>query len=94
MSVDLPSSTEPEVLKRRRSVEEDMEEVVDIVVMGRACRNAANIKNRQPIGTMLVKAQYHLSEFYQDIIEDELNVKKVVFTDDVRDFTTYIFNSI
>ena len=74
-----------------KKLEEDMEEVVDIVVMGRACRNAANIKNRQPIGTMFVKAQYCLSEFYQDIIEDELNVKKVTFTDDVRDFTTYIF---
>ena len=54
----------------------------------RAC-NTANIKNRQPIGTMFVKADKQLSDFYQEIIEDELNVKKVVFTDDVRDFTAY-----
>ena len=74
-----------------KKLEEDMEEVLDIVVMGRACRNTANIKNRQPIGTMFVKAAFALSDFYQEIIEDELNVKKVVFTDDVRDFTTYTF---
>ena len=74
-----------------KELEEDMDEVVDIVVMGRACRNTANIKNRQPIGTMFVKAPFELSKFYQEIMEDELNVKKVVFTDDVRDFTTYIF---
>ncbi len=53
--------------------------------------NTANIKNRQPIGTMFVKADKQLSDFYQEIIEDELNVKKVVFTDDVRDFTAYTF---
>ena len=74
-----------------KKLEEDMEEVLDIVVMGRACRNTANIKNRQPIGTMFVKADHALSDFYREIIEDELNVKKVVFTDDVRDFTTYTF---
>ncbi|NBH81640.1 isoleucine--tRNA ligase [bacterium C-53] len=74
-----------------RKLEEDMEEVLNIVVMGRACRNAANIKNRQPIGQMFVKAQEPLSEFYRNIIEDELNVKKVIFTDDVREFTTYTF---
>ena len=72
-------------------LEEDMKEVLEIVVMGRACRNTANIKNRQPIGTMFVKADKQLSDFYQEIIEDELNVKKVVFTDDVRDFTAYTF---
>ncbi|MEG1847763.1 MAG: isoleucine--tRNA ligase [Lachnospiraceae bacterium] len=72
-------------------LEEDMEDVLEAVVMGRACRNTANIKNRQPIGTMFIKADYTLSEFYQDIIEEELNVKQVVFTDDIRDFTTYTF---
>lgn len=72
-------------------LEEDMEAVLRTVVMGRACRNSANIKNRQPIGAMFVKADFTLSEFYQEIIEDELNVKKVVFTDDVRDFTSYTF---
>ena len=63
-----------------------MEEVLDIVVLGRACRNTANIKNRQPIGMMYVKAPEALSDFYIDIIEDELNVKKVKFTDDVAAF--------
>ena len=74
-----------------KKLEDDMEEVLDAVVMGRACRNAANIKNRQPIGTMFIKAPFELSDFYKEIIEDELNVKKVVFTDDVRDFTSYTF---
>ena len=66
-----------------KELENDMEEVLDIVVLGRACRNTANIKNRQPIGMMYVKAPEALSDFYIDIIEDELNVKKVEFTDDV-----------
>lgn len=74
-----------------RKLEEDMEEVLDIVVMGRACRNTAGLKNRQPIGTMFVKAPMTLSEFYQDIVEEELNVKRVVFTEDVREFTSYSF---
>jgi isoleucyl-tRNA synthetase len=74
-----------------RELEDSMEEVLKIVVMGRACRNAANIKNRQPIGQMFVKADSELSEMYKEIVEDELNVKKVDFTDDVRDFTTYTF---
>ncbi|MBR2948935.1 MAG: isoleucine--tRNA ligase [Lachnospiraceae bacterium] len=72
-------------------LEADMAEVLKIVVMGRACRNNANIKNRQPIGTMFVKAENTLSAFFQEIIEDELNVKKVEFTDDVRNFTSYTF---
>jgi len=59
--------------------------------MGRACRNTANIKNRQPIGNMFVKADHALTDFYVNIIEDELNVKNVTFTDDVRDFTSYTF---
>ena len=72
-------------------LEENMEDLLEIVVMGRACRNAANIKNRQPIGKMFVKAPFQLSDFYKEIIEDELNVKKMNFTDDVRDFTSYSF---
>ena len=72
-------------------LEKDMDEVLKIVVMGRACRNTANIKNRQPIGTMFVKADTELSKFYKEIIEDELNIKEVVFTQDVRSFTTYTF---
>ena len=74
-----------------KKLEEDMDEVLKIVVMGRACRNAANIKNRQPIGTMFVKAPNTLDEFYQAVIREELNVKSVTFTEDVRAFTSYTF---
>ena len=74
-----------------KELEKNMDEVLRIVVMGRACRNAANIKNRQPIARMFVKAPYELEGYYQEIICDELNVKAVSFTDDVRAFTTYTF---
>ncbi len=73
------------------SLESDMDEVLDIVVLGRAARNTANLKNRQPIGKMYVKADHELSPFYVEIIEDELNVKSVEFVEDVRGFTTYSF---
>ena len=72
-------------------LEKNMDEVLKIVVMGRACRNSANIKNRQPIGNMFVKAPSALPEFFVEIIEDELNVKKVTFTDDVSAYTSYTF---
>lgn len=74
-----------------QELEANMDQVLKIVVLGRAARNTANIKNRQPIGQMFVKSNQVLSAFYQEIIEEELNVKKVVFTDDVRDFTSYSF---
>ena len=74
-----------------KALEEAMEDVLDAVVMGRACRNDAAIKNRQPISKMYIKADFSLDSFYTDIIKDELNVKEVVFTDDVRDFTSYTF---
>ena len=74
-----------------KQLESDMDEVLKIVVFGRAARNTANIKNRQPIGKMYVKAENKLSEFYVEIIEDELNVKDVEFVDDVRNFTSYSF---
>ena len=74
-----------------KELEKNMDEVLKVVVMGRACRNAASIKNRQPIGTMYVKAPFELPEFFTDIIADELNVKKVVFTEDVSGYTTYTF---
>ena len=70
-------------------LEENMDHVLKSVVMGRACRNAANIKNRQPIAKMFIKAEFTLDEFFTKIIEDELNVKAVEYTDDVRAFTTY-----
>ena len=72
-------------------LEQNMDNVLKLVVMGRACRNASNIKNRQPIGQMFVKASFDLPEFYQEIVADELNVKNIKFTDDVRDFTSYTF---
>ncbi|MGN0385400.1 MAG: isoleucine--tRNA ligase [Lachnospiraceae bacterium] len=74
-----------------KKLEQDMDIVLKAVVMGRACRNTANIKNRQPVATMFVKADHDLTDFFKAIIEDELNVKNVVFTDDVREFTSYIF---
>ena len=73
-----------------KELEAKMDEVLKVVVMGRAARNTANIKNRQPIAKMFVKAEA-LPEYYQEIIEDELNVKTVEFTDDVRAFTSYTF---
>ena len=72
-------------------LEKNMAELLKVVVMGRAARNTANIKNRQPIGKMYVKAPYELNEFFKAIIEDELNIKDVVFTDDVENFVTYSF---
>ena len=72
-------------------LEANMDHVFKLVVMGRACRNTSNIKNRQPIGQMFVKAGFELPEFYQEIVADELNVKNVKFTEDVRDFTSYSF---
>ena len=85
---DFPVSKKEWINKK---LEENMEEALDIVVMGRAARNAANIKNRQPIGVMYVKAAHTLSDYFKDIIEEELNVKDVVFKDDVSDLTSYSF---
>ncbi len=96
---DFPVVNEAHINKQ---LEKDMEAVLDIVVLGRACRNASNIKQRQPIANMYVKADLTytdangnnvegMSDFYKEIIEDELNVKKVSFTSDVRNFTSYTF---
>ena len=74
-----------------KELEASMEEVLDIVVMGRAARNTANIKNRQPIGTMYVRAERPLAEMFQAVVADELNVKHVEFKDDLSDFTSYTF---
>jgi isoleucyl-tRNA synthetase len=74
-----------------KKLEADMDEVLNVVTIGRACRNTANIKNRQPIGRMFVKGAPELDTFYEDIILDELNVKAVEFTDDVRAFSSYSF---
>ncbi len=74
-------------------LEEKMDQVLQIVVLGRACRNTANMKQRQPLGKMYVKSETkeELSEFYREIIEEELNVKQVIFTQEVNDFTSYTF---
>ena len=85
---DFPVADEAVIDKK---LEEDMESVLQTVVLGRAARNTANIKNRQPIGKMYVKAEEELSDFYKEIIEDELNVKDVIYSQDVRDFTSYTF---
>ncbi len=85
---EFPSVDEMHIDKQ---LEADMDEVLKVVVLGRAARNTANIKNRQPIGKMYVKADHELSDFYVEIIEDELNVKSVEFVEDVRNFTSYSF---
>ena len=85
---DFPEVHEDQIDKE---LENNMEHVLDLVVMGRACRNASNIKNRQPIGKMFIKAPWKLDDFFTNIIADELNVKSVEYKDDVRDFTSYTF---
>jgi len=72
-------------------LEKKMEEVLSVVVLGRACRNNASIKNRQPMAKMFVKADFALPEFFTDIIKDELNIKSVEFTDNVSSFVSYSF---
>ncbi|MGI5958659.1 MAG: isoleucine--tRNA ligase [Massiliimalia sp.] len=74
-----------------KTLEEDMDEVLKVVVLGRAARNAASLKNRQPLAAMYVKADHDLSKMYCDIMKDELNVKDVQFVSDASDFTTYHF---
>ena len=74
-----------------KELEDDMEELLKIVVLGRAARNTANIKNSQPIGTMYIKADKEMGQFYTDIIADELNVKEVKFANDVESFISYSF---
>lgn len=85
---DYPKADESYIDKE---LEASMDEVLDIVVLGRAARNAANIKNRQPVAKMYVKAENTLDKFYVQIVEEELNVKSVEFTDEVESFVTYIF---
>ena len=91
-SIHLCSFPVADAARIDKELEEGMDEVLKVVVMGRACRNTANIKNRQPIANMFVKAPVVLPEYFQEIIRDELNTKKVTFTDDVRAFTSYSFN--
>ena len=85
---DFPKADESLIDK---ALEENMDEVIDIVVLGRACRNAASIKNRQPVAKMYVKAEKTPADSFISVIAEELNLKSVEFTDSVRDFTTYSF---
>ena len=71
------------------ALEDNMEVVLEVVTLGRAARNAANIKIRQPVGQMYVKAAHELPDFFVKIIEDELNIKEVIFRDDMSDFLAY-----
>ena len=91
VSIHLCSFPEADESMIDKSLEENMEEVMDIVVLGRACRNAAAIKNRQPIGKMYVKTDKVPDESFVTVIAEELNLKEVEFTDNVRSFTTYTF---
>ena len=90
-SIHLCSYPVADASKIDRDLEARMGEVLNVVVMGRACRNSGNLKTRQPVAKMYVKAPAKLPEYFVEIIEDELNVKDVEFTDDVRSFTTYTF---
>lgn len=85
---DYPAVTEGYIDNK---LEEDMKELREAVTMGHACREAAGIKNRQPMARMYLKAEHKLDDFYMDIIKGELNVKELVFTEDVREFTSYTF---
>jgi isoleucyl-tRNA synthetase len=72
-------------------LEENMDRVLKLVVLGRSCRNTANIKNRQPVGKLYVKADFELEPMYRDLVADELNIKEIVFTADASYFTVYKF---
>ena len=85
---DFPAVKEEYIIP---GLEENMKHLLDIVVMGRACRNTANIKNRQPLARMFVKSSFTLDDFYEEIIEEELNIKEIVFTEDVSEFVSYTF---
>ncbi len=91
ISVHLCSFPEVENSFVDKALEENMEKVLEIVVMGRAARNGSNLKNRQPLGKMFVKLASDLDTLYTDIIKDELNIKNVEFTDKVDGFVTYKF---
>jgi isoleucyl-tRNA synthetase len=72
-------------------LEASMDEVLKVVVFGRAARNTANIKSRQPIANMYIKAAKTLDDYFVDILRDELNVKNVEFKEDLSAFTAYSF---
>ena len=85
---DFPTVCESMIDKK---LEDDMEFILNVVVLGRSARNGANIKNRQPLSEIYVKTDRDVSDYYRDIVEDELNVKKAVFVSDVSAFSSYSF---
>jgi len=85
---DFPAVCESMIDKK---LEDDMEFILNVVVLGRSARNGANIKNRQPLSEIYVKTDREVSDYYRDIVEDELNVKKAVFVSDVSAFSSYSF---
>ena len=85
---DFPKADESLIDKE---LEDNMEHVLDVVVMGRACRNASGMKNRQPLANMFIKAPWEMPSYFTDIVADELNIKHVEMKDDVREFSSYSF---
>lgn len=85
---DFPSVDESMI---DNELETDMEHLLEAVVLGRSCRNNSNMKTKQPLAKMYIKSEWSLGEFFTDIIAGELNVKEVIFVDDVSDFTSYSF---
>ena len=71
-----------------KELEGNMDTVLKLVTLGRACRNTANIKIRQPLGAMYAKLSQTLPEMFGDLVKDELNIKELVFTEDIDNFTT------
>ena len=76
-----PAAVDPEM-------EAQMKALLQVIQLGRACRNAANLKVRQPVQTLYVRGA-SFEQAYQELCEDELNVREVIFTEDARAFTTY-----
>ena len=74
-----------------KDLEKNMDEVVGIVVLGRAARNGSNMKNRQPLSTMYVQSDKKVEGYFVDIIREELNVKNVDFVEDASSFVSYVF---
>ena len=70
-------------------MEKQMDALLEVIQLGRACRNTANLKVRQPVQKLYVKGA-KFEQAYQELCEGELNVKEVIFTDDARAFTTYL----
>ncbi len=91
ISVHLCDFPEWDAARIDPGLEDMMEFVLNVVTLGRNARNAANIKNRQPLSAIYVKTDRTVSDYYRDIVKDELNVKDAVFTEDVSALSSYSF---